>query len=314
MLGCLSVVTTLTGLALLRSWQRGFIGLEELSEIPLMAGLFLVMVWHVNRRQASLRQVERMVAIETERAEALQLFVRQGSHELRTPITVARGFTELIRSAHADPQTAEDAGVILDELAKLERITARLLTLLVVDSALPMSVVDLDERMERIVRRWAPTAVRRWEVDTAVGSLAVNVDRFETALDSLLENAVKFTADGDLIGVYAARHAGEIVIEVRDSGRGIPPAEIPHVFEHFTTASNAADRAGTGLGLSIVRAAVAARGGTVHVASEVSGGTSFYLRIPEKPPRQPVALDRGALPNETVVARRSAADRPLSHL
>jgi two-component system, OmpR family, sensor kinase len=308
----LALIVGLSSWALLESLRKGFIGIEELSEVPLMTGLFLVMVWHVHRRQASLGQIERLVALESRRAEALQLFVRLGSHELRTPITVARGYTELIRAAHPDPETDEDAGIVLDELSKLERITTRLLTLLLVDSALPNAVVNLDETIEHIMRRWAPTAPRRWEVDSRAGLATINVDRFETALDSLLENAVKFTSDSDVIRVEARREATDIVIEVRDTGRGIPADELPFIFDHFATGASAGARAGTGLGLPIVRAAMAARGGTVEVRSQLGEGTTFLLRIPEQVPDLPgVALQFNPLPS-FVPQRRRAGDRSLN--
>ena len=311
MLATLTVITVATGLALIHSWSRGFIGLEELSEIPLMAALFLVMVWHVKRHQTALEQVEEMVAGERRRKEALALFVRQGSHELRTPITVARGYTDLILATHRDPQTAEDGRIVLDELAKLERITARLLTLLVVDSVVALEMVDLDDHLERIMRRWVPTAARRWEVRSTVGRLAISVDRFDTAIDSLLENAVKFTTDFDLVGMYASRVDGEVIIDVRDTGRGIPAAEIPHVFEHFTTGSNAAEQAGTGLGLSIVKAAVTGRGGTVEVTSSPAEGTTFRLRLPEEPPRDAHVPSPVESSGDVTVRRRRVAEQPL---
>jgi signal transduction histidine kinase len=116
MLLTLFVITATTFLALIQHVYAGYIGIEETSEVPLMAGLFLVMVWHVHRRQQALRQVENLAAVERRRAEAQQLFIRLGSHELRTPITVARGYTELIRAAHGDPETIVDAEIVLDEL------------------------------------------------------------------------------------------------------------------------------------------------------------------------------------------------------
>ena len=90
----------------------------------------------------------RLAAVERRRAEAQILFVRLGSHELRTPITVARGYTELVRAAHSDPETLEDTEIVLDELAKLERITARLLTLLLIEGAPATSIVDLDQELQ----------------------------------------------------------------------------------------------------------------------------------------------------------------------
>jgi two-component system OmpR family sensor kinase len=277
-------VTLATGWILVHHAQAGYVGFEETAEIPLMAGIFLVMVWHVNRRQAALRQVSALAALERRRAEAQQLFIRLGSHELRTPITVARGYTELIRAAHPDPETDEDTAIVLDELAKLERITARLLTLMQAETPSVVARVDLDILLERVVRRWSPTATRDWRVDTRAGLGLVDVERLETALDCLLENAVKFTDPGDLIALHAWRQAGDIIVEVTDSGSGIAPEDLPLIFDNFTTGGDIGDLAGTGLGLPIVRAFVQARGGTVGVRSTPGAGATFVIKIPEQMP------------------------------
>ena len=312
MILALAVITLTTFWALLHHVMAGYIGWEETTEVPLMGALFLVMVWHVRRRQASLAQVERLAAVERRRAEAQVLFVRLGSHELRTPITVARGYTELIRAAHADPETLEDTDVVLDELAKLERITARLLTLLLVEGVSATARVNLDQELNRTIRRWEPTADRRWSVESHVGMAAIRMDRLETALDCLLENAVKFTEAGDAIGVHAWKALGEIFIEVSDTGAGIPAEDLPNVFDHFTTGQGAGDRAGTGLGLPIVRAALAARGGTIEVKSEVGSGTVFLMRMPEIPPPAPAEVDVFDHVADELQLRRRATDRPLS--
>src|SRR5215467_2180998 len=125
----LGLVVLTTGPALAWHVNNEVIGWEETAEIPLMAVLFLVMVWHVRRRVAATRQARQHADGEHEMREMLKRFVRFASHELRTPVTVGRGFAELIRDAQPDSQVAQDAIVVLDELDKLERIAARLLTL-----------------------------------------------------------------------------------------------------------------------------------------------------------------------------------------
>lgn len=295
MLAALCVIAGLTFTALWHNMANGYIGGEELAEVPLMAAIFLVMVWHVRRRQAVLRQVELMAAVERRRAEAQQLFVRVSSHELRTPLTVARGYTELILAADADPAIHEDAGVVLEELLRLERKTARLLTLMLVDTAAQPVAVDFDDALDRVVHRWDATARRRWEVTSDVGIAMVNIERMETALDCLLENAVKFTEEGDVISLRAWKAPAELCLEVRDSGHGIPPDDLPHIFDYFATGHSAGAKAGTGLGLAIVRATVAARGGTVEVSSEPGAGSAFLLKLPDQvPDALPPALLSGA--------------------
>ena len=121
-----AVVTVVTGGALILHAAAGAIGWEETSEIPLMALLFLVMVWHVRRRMAATAEARRMAAAERLGRQTQRRFVRLASHELRTPITVARGFTELLQEASDDAASSEDFAVVLEELDKLEGTVARL--------------------------------------------------------------------------------------------------------------------------------------------------------------------------------------------
>jgi signal transduction histidine kinase len=283
----LAVVGVVTFLALLHHVQAGYIRLEETTEVPLMSAIFLAMVWHVKRRQAALLEVERLAAIDRSRAETQELFVRLASHEMRTPITVVRGYTELIRSAHADPQTIDDAEIVLDELDKLDRSTRRLVTLIGLNTSSANIPVDLDQLLEHTARRWMLAAARDWHVDGAAGAMTVDVERLQTALDCLLENAVKYSDDGDAIALRGRRSDVWVEIDVSDGGRGIPPGEFDRIFEIATRGSNAGDRGGTGLGLSIVHRVVQERGGTVSVRSALGVGTTFTLRLPAAVPAAP---------------------------
>lgn len=282
MLTALGAVTASTGLLMLDQAARGEIRFEETAEVPLMAAVFLVMVWHVRGRQRALEELQRVAALEKQRAETQELFVRLGSHELRTSITVARGYVELIRSAHEDQQTDEDAGIVLDELGKLDRMTGGLTTLMRLDSPLSTADTDLDAFLERLVRRWTPVADRRWSVESGVGTVLANTKRLQAALDSLLENAITFTQNGDRIAVRAWRAPPGFHIEVADTGRGIAAEDLPHIFEQSWTTRSGDTRGGSGLGLAIVRAAVEARGGRVSVVSSPGAGATFTLSVPDE--------------------------------
>jgi signal transduction histidine kinase len=293
MVVALAVVGVATFAALVHHAHAGYIPYEEVTEVPLMSAIFLAMVWHVRRRQVALHEVQRLAAIERGRAAARDMFVRLASHEMRTPLTVVRGYAELIRSAQRDPQTVEDAAIVLDELDKLDRSTRRLVTLIGLNTTATNVETDLDRLLERAARRWELAATRAWRVDAAAGSLAVDPERLEVALDCLLENAVKYSDDGDAITLRGRRRDGRVEIEIADGGRGIPPDEVDVILGIGVRGSNAGDRGGTGLGLAVVQRVVRERGGSVSVHSTLGEGTIFGLELPVQPPDPvPVPLSR----------------------
>jgi signal transduction histidine kinase len=278
MVVALAVVVVTTGAVLVHHVQTGVIRWEETTEEPLMAGIFGVMVWHVYRRQLLLREVQRISELDRRRHEMRELFVRLASHELRTPITVARGYTELVRAVHQDPATVEDTEIVLDELDKVSRITHRLVTLLQVDQPHPVSRCDINAELLRIVRRWQPTAERQWAVHADVGYGQLNPERFEAALDCLLENALKFTAPGDRIEVTGTRDADGLTVRVHDTGSGISPETAQRV---LSGPPGQGTTTGTGLGLAIVRAVAESFGGWITLTGTSGPGTTATLRIPQ---------------------------------
>jgi len=282
---CLTV-TIATGVPLILHTRDGDIGWEENSEIPLMATLFLVMVWHVRRREAATAEASRLAESEHQVQESQRRFVRFASHELRTPITVARGFTELIRDEHGLADD-EDIEVVLEELDKLESMAARLLTLAQSeDGSLSLQDVDLGTLLERTGRRWRAAAPdRRWV--TSPEPLVVRADpaRLEVAVDSVVENAVRHTAPGGTITLGVARVGHEARITIEDDGVGIPAGAHQVVFESFHSSG---PHAGTGLGLAIVRSVVEAHGGRAWAGNVRGGpGAAITLALPLAQQLQP---------------------------
>jgi two-component system OmpR family sensor kinase len=287
----LGLVAATTGAALAWHVKTGVIGWEETAEIPLMAILFLVMVWHVRRRVAATREARRHADSERGMREMQKRFVRFASHELRTPVTVGRGFAELIRDGQPGSQAAQDAIVVLEEFDNLERIAARLLTLARMDESATVkpSVVPLNPLLERTVTRWRPAANRDWMLHPTSAVVLADRQRIETALDSLVENAVRYTEEGGRIALAAYPDEESVVIEVCDDGPGIPDEELPYVFESFHSGSS---RGGTGIGLAIVKTIMEAHGGAVSVENLPGGGAFFRLRFPVQDPPPPVAAER----------------------
>jgi signal transduction histidine kinase len=246
-----------------------------------MAAIFGVMVWHVRRRQQLLRELQRIHELERRRGERQQLFIRLASHELRTPITVARGYTELVRAAHRDENTLEDTGIVLDELDKVAGITQRLVTLMQLDEPHPVRRVDIDNELLRLVRRWAPTADRDWAVHSTIGDAIISPDRFEAALDCLVENAIKFTKPSQRIEVTGARLANEgWLVQVRDFGVGLSPEKAQLLLSRPPGQDTGT---GTGLGLAIVQAVTESLGGRMTITGRPGAGTTVTLHIPQLP-------------------------------
>ena len=147
-------------------------------------------------------------------------------------------------------------------------------------------MVPLGVLLERTVTRWRAAANRDWRLSPTSAVVMADPQRIETALDSLVENAVRYTEDGGVIELGAYPDEESVVIEVRDNGRGIPDEELAYIFESFRSGSS---RGGTGIGLAIVKSIVEAHGGAVSAENLPGGGASFQLRLPAQGPPPPAA-------------------------
>jgi signal transduction histidine kinase len=281
MLGVLSAVVAATGTLIIWDIHRGQQEWGELTEVPLMSAMFLAMVWHARRRQAAMREVEQLADARAALLASQEQFLHDASHELRTPVTIARGHLEVLRRSGA---SAAEIDVALDELGRIERIVERLLLLAKADRPdfLALSEIELEAFLEDVFMRFAEVAPRRWRLgELAAGTLAADAEQLRIALDALLENAVKHTEPGDVIELRSRVVEGGVTIEVADGGGGIPREALGRIFERFGRADSARNRAvgGVGLGLSIVAAIARAHGGSCSVATQV-GGSTFALELP----------------------------------
>ena len=272
----LAAVIATTGTAIMADAFAGIQLWGELFEVPLMSAMFVAMVWHARRRQASLRAQASLLARQ-------ERFMHDASHELKTPVTIARGNLELLRWSHPE---AEELQVSLDELQRIDRIIERLLLLGRAEQ--PDFVVStelrLDAFLEEVFMRWAEVAPRGWRLGALVaGTVRADEHALRSALDALLENAVKYTVEGESIELRSRLEGeGWIAVEVADGGCGIPTDALGRIFERFARADAARTRVqgGVGLGLAIVDAIAKAHGGRCSVASRGRGAT-FTLRLPD---------------------------------
>ncbi|MEO8292931.1 MAG: HAMP domain-containing sensor histidine kinase [Actinomycetota bacterium] len=285
--GILAFVMVMTGALIWVDVARHVTPRDELTEVPLMAAMFVAMVWHARRRLTAMEETEHVSLANLRLLERERRFLQDASHELRTPITVALGHAELIQRSAADPVLAEDAAVIADELMRLRRLADRLLLLAGTEDPefLHQQPIDVETIVVAAVRRWTATP-RHWLLGSIEEApVMADADRLEAALDALIENAVNHTREPDTIEVAIRRRGGLAVISVRDTGAGIPAPDLDHIFDRFTRADPGRSRhtGGFGLGLSIVKAIVDAHGGEVHVTSAVGVETTFEILLPLSP-------------------------------
>jgi two-component system phosphate regulon sensor histidine kinase PhoR len=215
------------------------------------------------------------------------------SHELKTPLTAIRGYTEtLLDSALEDRETSRlFSERILEQCSRLEALLGDLLTLSRLErdeKERELQKVDLKRVVEEAAQVLEATARNR-EVDVLLALDEVVLDGDYEALAelclNLIDNAIKYNRAGGSVAVRLSRAAGWTDLEVRDTGRGIPREAIPRIFERFYRVDRGRSRSegGTGLGLSIVKHAVERHGGTVTVESALSKGSSFRVRLPISP-------------------------------
>jgi signal transduction histidine kinase len=278
----LLAVVAITGGMILNDVFTGDQLWGELFEVPLMSAMFLAMVWHARRRQDALGIVERQAAQRASLLQRQERFLHDASHELRTPVTIARGHLEVHRRTNGN--AAHEIDVALDELQRIEQILARLLLLAKADQPdfVNAEEVDLEPYVEDVFMRWSEVAPRAWNLGPLVaGRLTVDPESLRAALDALLENAVKYTERGDTIELRSHASAGDVVIEVADGGEGVPHEALAQIFDRFARADAARTRAkgGVGLGLAIVDAIAKAHGGRCTVKN-ASHGATFALRLP----------------------------------
>ncbi|MGO4614159.1 sensor histidine kinase [Nocardia sp. 2YAB30] len=231
--------------------------------------------------------------------ERMRRFVADASHELRTPLTTIRGFAELYRQgATSDPgmlmdrieRESQRMGVLVEDLLMLARLDAqRPLELGPVDLlAVASDAVHNARTVVAAGHTDGPMRTIELKVQPGEGTLEVVGDeaRLRQILANLLNNAVTHTAPDAAVQVLLAPDANHVVLEVADSGPGLPAEEAERIFERFyrTDTSRARSSGGSGLGLSIVQALVSAHGGTVTVRSTPEEGTTFTVQLPRRTP------------------------------
>ena len=210
------------------------------------------------------------------------------SHDLRTPLTRLRGTAEMALAAPPDVERDRDA--LADCVEESDRVLVMLNTLMDIYEAesgtmrLHREPVRLAEVATRAVDLYRDVADAKGIVLTAHAAddvvVAADGTRLEQVAANLIDNAVKYTPSGGQVDVDVLRNGDRALLSVRDTGPGIRPDELPHIWDRLFRGDTSRAERGLGLGLSLVKAVVEAHGGTVNVDSEPGRGSAFTVALP----------------------------------
>jgi two-component system phosphate regulon sensor histidine kinase PhoR len=219
-------------------------------------------------------------------------FVTNVSHELRTPLTAIRGYAETLRDGALldSGRVREFADVIHRHARRLQALIEDLLDLSSIEqgqSRMDVGAMSLHEVVSQVEAMVKPLVAGKHQVlnvrvPATLPRIRADRDRLAQVLINLLDNAVKFTPEGGTIVLHAKPGHGRVVINVKDTGVGIPPEDLPRIFERFYRVDRSRDRreGGTGLGLAIAKHLTQAMGGAIEVQSTPGSGTDFQLTFP----------------------------------
>ncbi len=240
--------------------------------------------------------VSRDISLQSQLDRMRQDFVANVSHELQTPLTIIRGFTETLME-DADNIDEESrrrfTHLIHEEANRMSRLVDDLLTLSRMEHhSLPFTLEGVDIAMlaESVVSRMAPRAEEAGltleaRIPSVLPLVSGDADRLQEVFLNLVQNAIQYTPSGGQVTVSAQSNAAEslVGISVQDTGIGIPSTDLPRIFERFYRVDKARSRAsgGTGLGLAIVKHIIELHHGRIQVNSTVGQGTEFIVWLPQ---------------------------------
>lgn len=253
---------------------------ESLDEINVLAGQINKLTERFEKIQSESERVE---------GERARLFA-EISHELRTPLTAVQGFTEAIRDGMVEDEILQKKYLdmiytqtlhitrLVDDILALSRLESGYVTV----EKLPIDLVALAQgvvmSMEGLAKGKNDLIVFEKKIENAV--VIGDVDRMEQILRNLIRNAIRATENG-IIKVGVGTLLDDVIVTIEDNGIGIPPDDLPHIWDRFYRAKNQRDNSteekGTGLGLVIVKKLVQLQNGKIEVESQLGKGTSFCI-------------------------------------
>ncbi len=220
-------------------------------------------------------------------------FMRMAAHDLRAPLTVIRGYVEMVMEdteAASDEEAMDYLGVVLRRTLQMRDLINNLLDVEKIESGavtLERKPLDMAALVTEVGRGFEPVAQQQgltlvWQVPDACPQPLADHGRLVQVMNNLVSNAIKFTPSGGQVSIDVQAQPGQIVIDVSDTGPGISEEDQARLFQRFfrTDASRQQQIPGTGLGLSIVKAIVEQHGGQAYCRSKLGEGTTFGFTLP----------------------------------
>lgn len=265
----------------------------------------MAIVQDITARKAMAADNARLYAAEQERADALTAalarqqeldrlkdeFIQNSSHELRTPLAVAMGYVDLVSDEIVGELRSTQHTMLKSaqsRLYSLYQIVMDLTTLAVLREGTHRSeTVHLEALVQEVVEDFQALAIQNQltlhgQIDPDLPPMQGNPIHLWQMLDNLLSNAVKFTPQGGTVSVHLSATAGQLILEVADTGIGIAPEQTERIFERFYQVDGSMTRryGGTGLGLALVKEIAEKHRGRVSVSSTIGQGSTFRVHFP----------------------------------
>jgi two-component system sensor histidine kinase ArlS len=291
LLSALALVLTLLMMRLMTSWVLRLVDQLRVAAESVDAEMLDVRLPDLGGNEIGdlARSLNGLIDRLRRRADMQTRFVADASHELATPVAGIRGYLGILRSWGADePEIREEALEAIDrESTRMVRLTRQLLGLIRSEKELEFhsSHHDINAVIRQVLAdaatRYADKALEFIGPDGETLILFGDPDRMEDIVSILVDNAAKYTQGGGTVMVKTSPRRGDVVIEVSDSGPGIPEEDLPNIFERFYRGDlSRSDAGGFGLGLAIAKQLIESAGGLIDVTSEEYVGTTFTVRVP----------------------------------
>lgn len=215
------------------------------------------------------------------------------SHELSTPLTSIGGYIEAMIDGliTGEKETQKTLQLIQDETKRLKQMVVEVRALSTIDAPnfkLNRQETDLNALIKKTIKKLKPqlqgkSLILKAEYEKSLPKVKVDRDRFAQVIINLMSNAMRFTPEKGTLTLKTKCTKKEVVMELMDTGIGIPSKDLPHIFERFYRADKSRQRktGGTGIGLSIVKEIVEAHHGSIHVKSDPGKGTLFTVKLPQ---------------------------------